>query len=176
MVTILNSKISSRGFGIEVKGSDLSLTQTLIEAFMVFMVDQSGLSIRFSVLVLRFTFQPNYSEIDRSRPVTPRSRLPSASMDLLTEPEISSIKQRTMSQHSILTHQEDLEDQRCPPMFYVWTNRLLIWDCNPVWNRFQSLCHIVCEGTDNLIISNSIVMSDCPGIWDKRDPPQLSQL
>ena len=26
MVTILNSKISSRGFGIEVKGSDLSLT------------------------------------------------------------------------------------------------------------------------------------------------------
>ena len=76
-----------------------------------------------------------------------RSRLPSASMDLLTEPEIASIKQRTMSQHSILTHAEDLEDQRCPPMFYVWTNRLLIWNCNPVWNRFQSLCHIVCEGT-----------------------------
>jgi len=73
------------------------------------------------------------------------SRPSSPSADRLAEPELKIIKQRALSQHSILTQNEDLGDQRCPPNFYIWTNRLLIWNCCPLWNRFQKLCAIICK-------------------------------
>jgi hypothetical protein len=83
----------------------------------------------------------------------------------LAEPELKIIKQRALSQHSILTQNEDLGDQRCPPNFYIWTNRLLIWNCCPLWNRFQKLCEIICKDPflDLLItlciIANTVFMA-----------------
>uniref|UniRef100_H3AFY2 Sodium channel protein n=1 Tax=Latimeria chalumnae TaxID=7897 RepID=H3AFY2_LATCH len=72
-----------------------------------------------------------------------RSGSHQVSMDLLEDP---TLRQRALSVASILTNtMEELEDsrQKCPPCWYKFANKYLIWDCCPQWLRIKEIVNMV---------------------------------
>ncbi|KAI3365798.1 hypothetical protein L3Q82_000797 [Scortum barcoo] len=72
-----------------------------------------------------------------------RSGFHQPSMDYLDEP---GARQRAMSVASILTNtMEELEEsrQKCPPCWYRFANKCLIWDCCPAWLKIKEVVSMV---------------------------------
>uniref|UniRef100_A0A3Q2FS18 Sodium channel protein n=1 Tax=Cyprinodon variegatus TaxID=28743 RepID=A0A3Q2FS18_CYPVA len=72
-----------------------------------------------------------------------RSGFLQPSMDYLDEP---GARQRALSVASILTNtMEELEEsrQKCPPCWYRFANKCLIWDCCPAWLKIKEVVSMV---------------------------------
>ncbi|XP_043911294.1 sodium channel protein type 4 subunit alpha-like [Protopterus annectens] len=57
------------------------------------------------------------------------------SLDYLKEPAL----EKAASMHTVLTTVEELEEaqQKCPPWWYKFANKFLIWDCCELWVKFK---------------------------------------
>ena len=62
----------------------------------------------------------------------------------LTDSQMGYVKERAMSQASIMTAELERKERPCPPCFYVNSLKLGIWDCWGPWNRIQKLCQTIC--------------------------------
>uniref|UniRef100_A0A3P9MN48 Sodium channel protein n=1 Tax=Oryzias latipes TaxID=8090 RepID=A0A3P9MN48_ORYLA len=82
------------------------------------------------------------------------------SMDYLNEP---GARQRALSVASILTNtMEELEEsrQKCPPCWYRFANKCLIWDCCPAWLKIKEVVStVVMDPFVDLTITICIVLN-----------------
>uniref|UniRef100_H2LE77 Sodium channel protein n=1 Tax=Oryzias latipes TaxID=8090 RepID=H2LE77_ORYLA len=89
-----------------------------------------------------------------------RSGFHQPSMDYLNEP---GARQRALSVASILTNtMEELEEsrQKCPPCWYRFANKCLIWDCCPAWLKIKEVVStVVMDPFVDLTITICIVLN-----------------
>uniref|UniRef100_A0A8C8E475 Sodium channel protein n=1 Tax=Oryzias sinensis TaxID=183150 RepID=A0A8C8E475_9TELE len=89
-----------------------------------------------------------------------RSGFHQPSMDYLNEP---GARQRALSVASILTNtMEELEEsrQKCPPCWYRFANKYLIWDCCPAWLKIKEVVStVVMDPFVDLTITICIVLN-----------------
>nr|XP_007963429.1 sodium channel protein type 9 subunit alpha isoform X6 [Chlorocebus sabaeus] len=82
------------------------------------------------------------------------------SEDMLNDPNL---RQRAMSRASILTNTvEELEEsrQKCPPWWYRFAHKFLIWNCSPYWIKFKKCIYfIVMDPFVDLAITICIVLN-----------------
>ncbi|XP_012511278.1 PREDICTED: sodium channel protein type 9 subunit alpha [Propithecus coquereli] len=82
------------------------------------------------------------------------------SEDMLNDPNL---RQRAMSRASILTNTvEELEEsrQKCPPWWYRFAHKFLIWNCSPYWIKFKKFIYfIVMDPFVDLAITICIVLN-----------------
>ncbi|XP_077966258.1 sodium channel protein type 3 subunit alpha-like isoform X1 [Styela clava] len=81
--------------------------------------------------------------MDNLKPTMSRSRLPS--IDLLSEPQLALLKQRALSQASIMTAELDKKDRKCSPCWYDFTDIFCVWNCGGPWTKVHRVCKIICE-------------------------------
>nr|CAB3265897.1 sodium channel protein type 9 subunit alpha [Phallusia mammillata] len=79
--------------------------------------------------------------LDTLKPM-PRSRL--CSIDRLTEPQLEVLKQRAMSQASIMSAGLD-EDRKCGPCWYKFSDIFCIWNCCGCWVALQRMMKKICD-------------------------------
>lgn len=96
-----------------------------------------------AVVYPSITVQPTDKLAITSNIPSRRGSIPDA-LNEMSDSQFAQVKERAMSQASIMTAELERKEKPCPECWYIGTSKYCIWECCIAWQKIQKLFRTIC--------------------------------